>query len=80
MTKADHQVTQYPMDKLKKVVAEEETSVCVVEWRCSDHDSDTLEDMVLVVKRPEKGTFDGYAFPPLPLFFCGDHFSCTASD
>lgn len=51
LTKNDHQVTQYPMEKAKKTVREEETSVCFVEWRSAS----TRDQKVLVMKRPEKG-------------------------
>lgn len=55
VSKVEHQVTQYPMAKEKKKVREEETSVCVVEWRSSSTESKQKGSKFLLMKRPESG-------------------------
>lgn len=51
---SEHSVTVYPMAKERKKPREEETAVCVLEWRRTGA---TNKDghKVLLVKRPEKG-------------------------
>lgn len=46
-------VTRYPMAKERKQAREEETAVCVLEWESSKGG----ERKVLLLKRPEKGSF-----------------------
>ncbi|KAL7410557.1 DNA glycosylase [Mrakia frigida] len=58
--------TLYPMKAIKKKAREEETAVCVVEWRYPEERK--KESEWLVVKRPEKGLLAGlYEFPSLTL-------------
>lgn len=47
--------TLYPMKAIKKKAREEETAVCVLEWRYPEEKK--KESEWLVVKRPEKGEF-----------------------
>lgn len=47
-------VTRYPMQKIKKKAREEETAVCILEWRPTGSSSKS-ESRYLLLKRPESG-------------------------
>lgn len=49
---AGTEITIYPMAKIRKKARDEETAVCILEWRSSLDDKDSR---FLLVKRPEKG-------------------------
>ena len=48
------EVTRYPMQKIKKKAREEETAVCILEWRPSQS-TGTKDSKFLLLKRPEQG-------------------------